>query len=150
MFDFRNESLQRWFIDGYMEAALAPSSVDGVILDDAWSMTGPSEEDRHALEDAGLGVDDVSALVAGWTAVRAALDARVTKLHKYIAPTYGGDALSWYKHAPAASPTDCAAKLRKYCGPNSPAAAPHYFSVGYEKIPAPAFGLKPVNMDLDM
>ena len=70
--------------------------MDGLILDDSWSIRGPSEEDKHALEDTGLAPGDVTALILGWQAARNALESYVDGLHKYIAPTYGGDALSWY------------------------------------------------------
>ena len=151
LFDLRNKTMRKWFVEDYMGAALAPPFVDGLILDDSWTLgAGPSEEDRHSLGDTGFSPDDVGALVAGWQAARSALEAHADSLHKYIAPTYGGDALSWRKHAPMNSTELCAQKLRAFCRPGAPPAAPHYFSVAYDKVQPPTFGLAAVNLDLDM
>ena len=58
--------------------------------------------------------------------------------------------MSWHKHAPMNSTELCKQKLRGFCRPGAPPAPPHYFSVAYEKVPPPTFGLAPVNPDLDM
>jgi hypothetical protein len=150
LFDLRNSSMRRWFVEVYMSAAVSPFFVDGLILDDSWKPDGPTEEDRHAAEDIGLSPDDVSDLVAGWEAARNELQLHIDALHKYIAPTYGGDALSWSHHAPMNSTKVCLQKLRNFCRPTASPAAPHYFSVAYYKVQPPMFGVAPVNMDLDM
>jgi hypothetical protein len=65
----------------------------------------------------------------------------------YIAPTYGGDSLS---RTAGNSTVACTKRMRYFCGTDAPPAQPHYFSVAYEEVPPPAFGLAPTNMDLDM
>lgn len=153
LFDFRNASMREWFVDEYMASAMAPPHVDGLVLDDSWggagtAGSGPSEEEKHCLEDAGLVPADVAAITAGWRAARDALLARAAAQGSYIAPTYGGDSLS--KRAGNSS-TACAKRMRFFCGPGAAQpAAPRYFSVMYDKVPPPAFGLAPTNMDLDM
>eukprot|EP00037_Helgoeca_nana_P017407 m.165099 g.165099 ORF g.165099 m.165099 type:complete len:237 (+) comp23978_c0_seq2:699-1409(+) len=106
---------------------------------------GPSEEDKNSIADIRLSQSDVTGLTADWLTVMARLSSYASAHKKYIAPTYMGDALSL-----SANSSTCTAAMKTYCGPNAPSAAPHYFSVAYDKVQPPVFGLSPTNMDLDM
>eukprot|EP00040_Diaphanoeca_grandis_P022888 m.123759 g.123759 ORF g.123759 m.123759 type:complete len:487 (-) comp29011_c0_seq1:136-1596(-) len=149
LFDFRNASLQRWFVETYMDAAMSPVYVDGILLDDSWGKgynQGPSEEDKHCLDDMALSQQDVAALTTGWSTTRDALAKHATAKGAYIAPTYGGESLSQKVNSTSA----CNSRMRNFCHTSAPPTPPHYFSIAYEKVPPPTFGLKAVNMDLDM
>lgn len=116
-------------IQDYMGSALAEPNVDGIILDDKWGPHGPSEEDKNSIADIGLSQSDVTGLTADWLTVMACLSSYASAHKKYIAPTYMGDALSL-----SANSSTCTAAMKTYCGPNAPSAAPHYFSVAYDKV----------------
>ena len=51
LFDFRNESLVEWYLKTHMggPTALGHPDVDGLILDDYWGGSSPSEIDPHAV-----------------------------------------------------------------------------------------------------
>ena len=147
LFDYRNQSLREWFVDTFMKKALADSNVDGLVLDDSWSTGFPSEEEKHCILDTGLSPADVRAITQGWESARNKLGALAAARGSYIAPTYGGDSL--VKRI-GGSASKCVERMRFFCRPDAPVAAPHYFSVLYEKVPSPTFGLVPINMDLDM
>lgn len=145
LFDFRNASFRAWFVQSYMAAATSAPEVDGLILDDHWGPNGPTEEDRHCLTDMGLSATDVADLIVGWKSAMADLAAFAADKGVYIAPTYMGDPLSLVNDSSA-----CATKMREYCGPGMAPAAPHYFSVAYDKVPPPTFGLSATNLELDI
>ena len=82
-FDFRNESLQEWFINGYMisDATLAhkPHAIGLGWMDDRITMEGMSEQGSRAdfLNDTGLSKAEMTELVAGYQATMKRLNAAV-------------------------------------------------------------------------
>ena len=68
LFDHRNASLTKWLVEEYTGGltGLANPNIDGFFIDDKWSGSGPSEEDRQCVEDMGLSPDEVADITAGW------------------------------------------------------------------------------------
>ena len=69
LFDHRNASLRDWLIDDYFfgPKCLGDDNIDGLILDDDWFGTGPTEEYSHAVADMGLSATDVAEIGGNWS-----------------------------------------------------------------------------------
>jgi hypothetical protein len=147
LFDFRNASMREWFVKSYMDGSMSPAYVDGLVLDDSWTSKAPSEEDQHCLDDIGLSQADVQDITTGWQAAVDALAVHAAARRAYIAPGYGGDSLS---RRVANSSAQCVKRMRYFCGVGARPTPPHFFSVAYDEVPPPVFGLTPTNVDLDM
>ncbi len=137
LFDFRaantsvrGQTLAQWYVDDYFfgPTALGHPGIDGLYIDDFWNATrGPSEQDPHAVEDAGLSAADVADLAAAYRWVLAQAGAAVAARGKWTWSEFlnndpfqyvnGGCIQPWVRQA------SCAADLRQLCSASSPAQA---------------------------
>ena len=134
MQDHRNASLRKWLVEEYFfgEQALGSPNVDGVILDDGWGATGPTEENGASVADMGLSAADVAHIATSWSISLNALNVEVEKRGKYVVPTYAGDSMSTRSH----NHTQCAQRMRQLgCSPGSAATGPMVFTVRFTKAP---------------
>ena len=135
LFDFRaaNTSINGktfvdWFINDYFfgPSALGHPSVDGLYVDDFWdSVKGPSEQDEHAVQDAGLSAADVAEMTAAYQWVMQQVSAVVAQRGKWTWSEFlnndpyqyinGGCPQPWVNQA------TCAENLRNLCNVTSPA-----------------------------
>jgi len=100
LFDHRNASLRDWLIDDYFFGpnCLGDDNIDGLILDDDWFATGPTEENSHAVADMGLSATDVAEIGGNWSLTLQRLQQEVARRGKYVVPGYAGDSMSTRSH----------------------------------------------------
>lgn len=70
VFDHRNRTLLPWLIGSYFLGNATGGgnpAVDGFYVDDGWSIRGPSEMDKDAVEKMGMSAADVQAMIAAWS-----------------------------------------------------------------------------------
>ena len=128
LFDHRNRSLREWMVHEYFGGSdcLGSDAIDGLILDDFWYSTGPTEENSAAVSDMGLSSDDVADIQGNWSQLLQDLSAEVSARGKYIMPTYAGDSMSTRSH----NHTQCAQRMRQLgCAPGTPETGPMLFTV---------------------
>lgn len=127
LWDHRNQSLRAWLADEHVGGASAVGNqyIDGVFTDDEWRTDvdpddggGPSEEDKHSVEDMGLSKQDVQELIGNWTLAMRAAQQKVLDLKGFAwrlfvpgSSTGGSD--------PVGGKSKCVESMRKYCVPNS-------------------------------
>ena len=68
----------------------------------------------------------------------------VAKHGGYVAPSYVGDAMS------TQTTDQCSQILRRICTPGNAPQGPHMYTIWYDKIPSPHFGVRARNAPLDM
>jgi hypothetical protein len=100
LFDHRNSSLREWLVKDYFggPAALGNPNISGLILDDDWLPSGPTEENGYSLVDMGLSPSDVAHIRGNWSSSLQALNAEVARRGKYVIPSYAGDSMSTRNH----------------------------------------------------
>ena len=100
LFDHRNASLRDWLIDDYFFGpnCLGDDNIDGLILDDDWFGSGPTEENSHAVADMGLSATDVAEIGGNWSLTLQRLQQEVLRRGKYVVPGYAGDSMSTRSH----------------------------------------------------
>ena len=146
LFDHRNASLRSWLAKEYFGGpdCLGSPAVDGIILDDNWSASGPSEEDIHSVADMGLSTKDVGDITAGLQQSLTALAAEAAKHGSYVVPSYAGDSMS----TRSANHTQCAERMRQGCSPGAPPFGPFVFTVRGNAVPGG--GWSPIDVELDL
>eukprot|EP01079_Euglenida_sp_SAG-EU17-18_P004667 gene4667-4857_t len=130
--------------------ALGSPFVDGLVLDDYWLPDGPSEEDSHAYADCGLSPQDIDDVINNASALNASLYKSVQAQGSWIGPSWGNIQRLTGSTPRKLDTAQCATKLREACAPGRPTAEPLVFNIDYEEVPAPAYGVRPVNAELDM
>jgi hypothetical protein len=147
----------------------------GLILDDDWSGTGPTEENNFAVvsqwpslslrfvvfslpfpclklgrwmqEDMGLSAQDVAEIGGNWSRSLQRLNDDVQKRGKYVIPGYAGDSMSTRSH----NHTQCAQRMRQLgCAKAAPETGPMVFTVRFTKTPTAALGLTAIDATLDV
>eukprot|EP00039_Didymoeca_costata_P025595 m.13903 g.13903 ORF g.13903 m.13903 type:complete len:431 (-) comp4952_c0_seq1:200-1492(-) len=89
VFDHRNPKVRQWILQEFIGGVngLGNPNVDGFLLDDAWIPDhgkndsipgGPTEYEKHAVQDMGLSQQDVYDLFVGWNQTRAEIYEAVT------------------------------------------------------------------------
>lgn len=130
-FNFRNESLQRWFINGYMISNQTlfhkPYPIGLGWMDDRITLTGMSEQGHRSnfLKDTGLSHSEMTELVAGYKATMQRLNTAVVELGGFTWMLIRGKGPQIRKipdrHNPGQNITvnasTCTAILRDYCVP---------------------------------
>lgn len=118
--------------------------MDGLILDDYWSPSGPSEIDSNMLADMGMSGQDAAAMTDAWSAAMARLFALADERGKFTSNMgYGGDSLS------RANPAQCSARLSSMCDASLPGFGSWYV-VQYDYVQPPVFGIAATNARLDV
>ena len=146
LFNFSTPAAVDWWLLEHMggENALDHPAVDGLLLDDYWTASGPSEIDSNMLADMGLGGADAAAMTAAWSAAMTRLYALADERGKFVGDmSYSGDSLS------RASAAQCAARLTAMCDEGLPAFGVWYV-VDYAYVQPPAFGVAATNAALDV
>ena len=150
LFDFRNASLVAWWLAQHMggPTALGHPAVDGLILDDYWSASGPSEIDAHALADMGMGAGEAAAVYAAFEAAQAKLFAYIAARGKSLpggrAMAYNGDSMS------TQTSDSCKVKLAAMCTAGPQQVFGRWYTVNYNYIPPPAYGVAAPDAALDV
>ncbi len=115
------------------------------LLDDYWSSGGPSEIDSHMLSDMGMTGAEAAAMTSAWQAALARLYALAATRSKFLSNMgYSGDSLS------RASSAQCAARLRGMCSNTSNPTYGSWYTVIYDYIQPPAYGIAAANARLDV
>ncbi len=146
LFNFSTPGMVDWWLLEHMGGGLGLDhpDVDGLLLDDYWSASGPSEIDSHMLQDMGMSAGDAAAMTASWQGALDRLFALAAGRGKFISNMgYSGDSLS------RASSEQCASRLRAMCSPNLPVFGSWYV-VDYHYIQPPAYGIAATNALLDV
>ena len=137
IFDHRNASFAKWFIDEYMisnQTLLHPSgSVSLGFLDDAMTLNGPTEEDSNFVSDTGLSGAEMAEHVAAFTKNMNALYAKLVPMGGWsyqLMQQYSGPHVLARLNK---TTEECVAALEEWCSPlpNSTAqTAAHFYGVG--------------------
>jgi len=146
LFNFSTPEAVDWWLLEHMGGGfgLDHPAVDGLLLDDYWTAAGPSEIDSHMLADMGMTGADAAAMTAAWQAALGRLYALAGERGKFLSNMgYSGDSLS------SATSAQCAARLAAACDASLPAYG-HWYTVDYEYVQPPAFGIAAVNARLDV
>lgn len=146
LFNFSNPELVDWWLLEHMGGGLALDhpDVDGLILDDYWSQSGPSEIDANSLSDMGMSSDDAAAMTSAWQAALGRLYDLAHDRNKFISDMgYSGD------HLYGSNSAQCASRLRSMCSAQSPSFGSWYV-VYYEYVQPPVFGIVAPNALLDI
>ena len=66
--------LTKFFVDTFIggDQGMASPFIDGFFIDDGWSASGPSEENKNAVNQTGMSPADVAAMTKAWSANMAA------------------------------------------------------------------------------
>ena len=146
LFNHSTPALVDWWLGTHMGGAqgMAHPAVDGLLLDDYWTSSGPSEIDSHMLEDMGMDGAAAAAMTAAWQAAMARLFALAAQRGKFISNMgYSGDSLS------GASAAQCAARLSTMCAAQAPQFGSWYV-VNYAYVQPPVYGIAATNARLDV
>ncbi len=146
LFNFSTPAMVDWWLLEHMGGALALDhpDVDGLILDDYWTESGPSEIDRNSLDDMGMTTADAAAMTDSWHSAVNQLYDLASNRNKFISDMgYSGDYLSHDNTA------QCTARLSSMCATDSPNFGSWYV-VNYEYIQPPLFGIVAPNSLLDI
>ena len=146
LFNFSTPEMVDWWLLEHMGGGqgLDHPAVDGLLLDDYWSNSGPSEIDSNMLADMGMSEADAAAMTAAWQAAMNRLWALAAQRSKFVSNMgYSGDSLSY------SSTAQCTSRLATMCAANAPSFGGWYV-VNYEYVQPPVFGIKDVNSLLDV
>lgn len=120
IFDHRNASFKDWFINEYMitnETLLHDPIINLGWLDDSMQITGPTEEDKHFINDTGSSPQDMQDMVDAYNANIAALKEATVKNGGFYWQMIRGRGPQVKDMRPSQSAT-CASTLRSYCTDN--------------------------------
>jgi hypothetical protein len=150
-FDHRNSSLRQWLVEDYFGGpdCLGNPNIDGLILDDDWTSTGPTEENSFAAADMGLSARDLAEIGGNWSLSLQQLNDRLATHQQYVIPGYAGDSMSTRSH----NHTQCAERMRQLgCAPHAPQTGPMVFTVRFNKNASATDGryLQAIDAELDV
>lgn len=146
LFNFSTPELVDWWLLEHMGGGMGLDhpAVDGLLLDDYWSDSGPSEIDSHMLADMGMTRQAAADMTAAWSGAMMRLRALAAQRGKFLSNMgYGGDSMS------RADAAQCTARLRSMCSSTAPAFG-HWFVVNYAYVQPPAYGIEATNALLDV
>ena len=146
LFNFTNPDMVTWWLLEHMGGGMGLDhpAVDGLLLDDYWTSSGPSEIDSNMLADMGMTTQDAAAMTDAWSAALARLYALAAERGKFVGDmSYNGDALS------GASAAQCTARLSAMCDASLPQFGSWYV-VNYDYVQPPVFGIAALNAPLDV
>ena len=146
LFNFSTPEMVDWWLLEHMGGGLGLDhpDVDGLILDDYWTSSGPSEIDSNMLLDMGMSSQEAAAMTANWQAALDRLYDLAAGRGKFISDMgYSGDYLS------AASSAQCTARLSSMCDESLPVFGSWYV-VNFEYVQPPVFGIEAPNALLDV
>lgn len=146
LFNFTNPDMIDWWLLEHMggDLGLDHPDVDGLILDDYWSASGPSEIDSNVLQDMGWADGDAAAMTAAWQSAMGRLYTMAAQRGKFLSDMgYSGDSLS------GASSSQCTSRLSSMCSADTPSFGSWYV-VNYDYIQPPSFGIEAPNALLDI
>lgn len=128
IFDHRNDSFADWFINEYMitkETLLhKPISIGLGWLDDSMRIDGPSEEDKHFVNDTGSTPEDMQAHVDAFKKNVEKLTEKVVSMGGWYMQLFRGRGPQVLnitgRHPHNVTTAQCIKTLRQYCVPNPP------------------------------
>jgi hypothetical protein len=146
LFNFSTPEMIDWWLLEHFGGGLGLDhpSVDGVLTDDYWAPSGPSEIDSNMLADMGMSAQDAVAQTAAYNGAMSRLFDLVRVRNKFISVMgYSGDSLS------TANAAQCAARLASACSATAPILG-HWFVVDATYIQPPEFGIHFTNPVMDV
>jgi hypothetical protein len=146
LFNFTNPLMVEWWLLEHFggELGLDNPAVDGVLTDDYWSSSGPSEIDGNMLTDMGMSTQEAAVQTAAYQAAMSRLFDLVRTNNKFISVMgYSGDSLS------RSTPAQCTSRLTPMCSPTAPSFG-HWYVVDASYIQPPAYGIQFTNPALDV